>query len=72
MATNTKGTGSIPTDILADAEAVIEAIMSGQKLDPETARRIDERAQKVTDEIGRKHGVLDIGGPAIRELRDRE
>jgi hypothetical protein len=61
--------GAIPPDVLADAQAVIEHVMSGKPLDPEVARRVHERAAKITDEIRRKHGVLDIGVPAIRELR---
>lgn len=70
MSTNTIDTSVIPADILADGEAVIAAVMSGKKLDPEIARRVRERAAKITEDIRQKHGVLDIGVPAIRELRD--
>jgi hypothetical protein len=63
-------TTGIPPEILADGEAVIAAIMAGQKPDSELARRVRERAERVTEEIYRKYGVLDIGTPAIRELRD--
>jgi hypothetical protein len=69
MATELKTTG-IPVDVLADGEAVIESIMTGKKLDPEIARRVRERAAEITERIHREHGVLDIGTPAIRELRD--
>lgn len=70
MSTDAKITGPIPVDVLADGEAVIEAIMAGRKPDADVARRVRERAKRVTEETRRKHGVLDIGAPAIRELRD--
>jgi hypothetical protein len=52
-----------------DTRAVIEHAMTGKPLDPEAARRIHERAERATEEIYQKHGLLDIGVPAIRELR---
>jgi hypothetical protein len=70
MTTPTIDASIIPPDILADGQAAIEAVMTGKPLDPEIARRIRERAAKLTEEIREKHGLLDIGVPAIRELRD--
>jgi hypothetical protein len=43
-----------------------------QPLDPEIALRVHERAAKITSGIRGKHGVLDIGVPAIREFRERQ
>jgi hypothetical protein len=57
------------TEMDADAQAVIEHAMTGKPLDPEVARRIRERAERITEEIYQKYGLLDIGVPAIRELR---
>ena len=62
---------AIPPELLADGEAVIEAITSGQPLDPEIVRRVDERAARITAEIQQRHGTLDVVIPAIRELRDQ-
>lgn len=59
----------VPPDIAADAEAVINSLETGKLLDPETARRIRERAEKITQQIHQKYGLLDIAVPAIRELR---
>ena len=56
-------------DLAADTEAVIESMMTGKPLDPEIANRIRERGDRIREEILQKHGVLDIGVPAIRELR---
>jgi hypothetical protein len=60
----------IPTDLLADTQAIIDHLISGKLLDPEVTRRVRERAERIREEIRQKHGVLDIGVPAIRELRD--
>ncbi|HUQ71211.1 MAG TPA: hypothetical protein VM165_16910 [Planctomycetaceae bacterium] len=60
----------ISPDVVADAEAVIEARLAGRAINPDLLRRVRERAQQVTAAIRQKHGLLDIGIPAIRELRD--
>ncbi|MFN0053928.1 MAG: hypothetical protein ACKV0T_17250 [Planctomycetales bacterium] len=72
MSTNTKSTGPIAHNVFADGEAIIEARLAGRQPDPVLVRRVRERAAKITEEIRQKHGVLDIGVPAIREFRDRE
>lgn len=71
MATDLNAT-VIPPELLADGEALLASILHGKAapLDPEIARRIDERAEKITEEIRRKHGILNIAVPSIRELRD--
>jgi hypothetical protein len=66
--TGTETTGVTP-DILADAQAVLDAVSAGKPLDPEVARRVHEHAQRIREEVYQKHGLLDIGVPAIRELR---
>lgn len=52
---------SKPSDPLeqADFEAVIRHAFEGEPLDPEVARRIEERADRITEEIRRVHGVID-------------
>jgi hypothetical protein len=60
---------AIPPEIIADMRRATELAMSGQK-DPAFERRVQAEAKKVRDEILQKHGVLDIGVAAIRELRD--
>jgi hypothetical protein len=56
-------------EVLADVQTVAEAVAFGRPVDPAVAVRIRGRAQSITDELRRKHGLLDIGVPAIRELR---
>jgi hypothetical protein len=61
---------AIPSELDADTQAVIEKLMTGKPLDPETYRRIRDRADRIRDEVFQKHGLLDIGVPSIRQLRD--
>jgi len=72
MSTETKETVVIDPQSLADCEAVLQHVLRKQPLDPEVARRVRQRAARITDEIRREHGILDIGTPAIREFRDRQ
>lgn len=43
----------------ADAEAVLRHAFEGQALDAGIARRVHERAARITDGIRRSHGVID-------------
>jgi hypothetical protein len=56
----------------ADTRAVIEKLMTGKPLDPEVYRRIRERSARISEDIFKKHGLLNVGVPAIRSLRDGE
>ena len=56
-------------DATADLERAIEIMMTGRR-DPEFERRIHAQSEKISQEVLEKHGVLDIGVPAIRALRD--
>lgn len=62
--------GVIPPELDADTRAVLDSLTGGKPLDPATRERIRREADEVRDAIQRKHGELDIGVPAIRELRD--
>lgn len=70
MSTDTIPIHSIPAYLLADGEAVVAAILSGKKPAADLAQRVRARAAKITAETKEKHGVLQIGTAAIRELRD--
>jgi hypothetical protein len=41
----------------------------GPAYTPEVVRRVHEDALKITQSLYEKYGLLDIGVPAIRELR---
>jgi hypothetical protein len=68
MKTETKST-SVPEDIMADAKIVAECVATGRPIPPDVARRVHEEARKITERVYREHGLLNIGVPAIRELR---
>jgi hypothetical protein len=56
-------------EIVAEFEEAVRRIMAGER-DPEAMRRACERMDRMREEVRKKHGLLDIGVPAIRELRD--
>jgi hypothetical protein len=52
----------IDPQVLADLDAVMKRIIDGTPVDPETSRRIEERADRITAEIRRTRGVMDDDG----------
>ena len=54
----TEPAGTDP-QVLADLDAVMKRILDGTPVDPETSRRIEERADRITDEIRRTRGVME-------------
>lgn len=54
-------TSTNEADVLeqADAEVVLRHSFEGEALDPEVARRVHERAARITKEIQRVRGVID-------------
>jgi len=70
MSIDVKDTG-IPPDVMADLEDACRYAATGAR-DPEVMRRAAETMDRLREDIFRKHGVLDIGVPATRQLRDGE
>jgi hypothetical protein len=60
----------IPPELAADTQAILDKIATGKPLETATRERLQQEAERIREEIVRKHGVLDIGVPSIRELRD--
>jgi hypothetical protein len=48
----------IDLQVLADLDAVMKRIIDGTPVDPEISRRIEERADRITEEIRRTRGVM--------------
>ncbi|MBI2809095.1 MAG: hypothetical protein HYX68_29280 [Planctomycetes bacterium] len=59
----------ISPDILADIATAAQDAANGTR-NLREARAACEEMDRIREEIRKKHGVLDIGVPAIRELRD--
>lgn len=60
------------TEQQADEEAVNEYVLTGKALDPEVYRRVRARAEKITVELRRKYGDMNLSADLIREVRDEE
>lgn len=65
----TKHNPTLPPELLAEVEEAADRAARGVR-DPEIMRRACESMDRLREEIRRRHGVLDIGVPALRELRD--
>jgi len=55
-----------------DTLALIDKLTTEKPLDPETYRRIRERAEAATADIRRRVGEVDIAVDLIRDTRDAE
>lgn len=55
--------------VQADEEAIMQAFLSGTPVDAEVVRRVQERSRLIREEVFRKHGLVNVAVPAIRELR---
>ena len=66
--TETQITGVDPR-ALADSEAVMKHVIDGTPTEPELRQRIRERASRITEEVWRKHGYIDVD-KLIRDARD--
>ena len=64
--------GVVSPELDSDTKAIIEKLATGRPLDSDTYLRIRKEADCIRDKIFRKHGVLDIAVPAVRELRNNE
>ena len=59
MSTAETEPAGIDLQVLADLDAVMKRIIDGTPVDPETSRRIEERADRITEDIRRTRGVMD-------------
>jgi hypothetical protein len=65
----TKEASLIPPELMTELQEAADKAAKGIR-DPEEARKACEEMDRISEEIRQRHGVLDIGVPAIRELRD--
>jgi hypothetical protein len=64
-------TKQMPKNVVpdADAQAVLDHVVSGTPIEPALANRVRERAEAIRRQILAEHGVQNIGVELIRELR---
>jgi len=60
---------AVASEALADLEAVIQHLMAGTPVDPDLKRRVEERADRITEDIHRKHGDINVDR-LLRDARD--
>ena len=59
MSTAETKPAGIDLQVLADLDAVMKRIIDGTPVDLETSRRIEERADRITEQLRRTRGVMD-------------
>ena len=59
----------LPADVRRMLDEAIRHALTGEG-DAAILQHIHDEAEKIKREVFEKHGLLDIGSPAIRELRD--
>lgn len=58
----------IPLELLAELQRAADQAAKGVR-DPEAMRQACDRMDRIREQIRQQQGVVDIGVPAIRELR---
>lgn len=66
---NTLEDTQVPLEVAADMKAVIDSLSSGVPLTAAVRERIRERGRRLTDELRRRFGALNVSVPSIREFR---
>jgi hypothetical protein len=62
-------TSGIDPQVIADLDAVMKRIIDGTPVDPETSRRIEERGDRITEELRRNYGQIDVD-KLLHDARD--
>ena len=59
-----------PAQSQADEAAVADHLLAGRPLDPEIYCRVRARAERITAELRRRHGEMNLAVDLIRDARD--
>jgi hypothetical protein len=70
MSTNVKS-AAIPPEVMAELQQAAESAAKGLR-DPDKMLQAAQRMDRMREETYGKHGLLEIGVLAIRELRESE
>lgn len=67
---NMTDTNGLPCDVLDDIRAIADAVAARRPVDPEVARRVRERSEKIQRELLRQFGVREIAVDLVRQGRE--
>jgi hypothetical protein len=57
------------TETKLDMPTLLESVLSGHPLDPETTKKVREEAEKITEEVRQRCGTVDVV-ELVREARE--
>ena len=66
---NTIEQSPIPAELMTELQQAVDDAIKGVR-DPEDRKKACDEMDRIREAIRARHGILDIGVPAIRELRD--
>lgn len=66
---STIDTNEVSPDMKDDLDVIARCAARAKPVPPDVAERIRQRGERITEEIRRKFGLVDVAVPAIRELR---
>jgi predicted RNase H-like nuclease (RuvC/YqgF family) len=69
MSTETITPGADPASA-ADLDAVLKHVIAGTPIDAALSRRVRERSEKMTEELRRQYGEINVAVGLVREVRD--
>ena len=67
---NDKSKTGTAAEVLADLDAVLKHVASGTPIEPQLARRVCERSERMTEELRKQYGELNIAVDLIRAIRE--
>ena len=53
-------------------DAVLKHVIAGTPIDPALFRRVRERSERMTEELRRKYGELNVAVDLVREIRNEQ
>jgi hypothetical protein len=62
----------LPLEKDPDTKAIIDKLMTGKPLEPDTERRIRAEGERARKEYEKRNGITDIAAELIREARNAE
>ena len=54
----------------SDTDALLARLATGKPLDPDVYRRLRERQERITAELRKQHGEMNIAVDLVREIRE--
>jgi hypothetical protein len=65
-------TGSTSPEVLSDLAAILRHLAAGTPVDSALGGHVEERSERLTEQLRQRYGELNVAVDLIREIRDEE